>query len=67
MYDLIGREIELMTNVVMDMSSSVYKKAKWRVVEAYPHHVVAERVCENGAVIRESFDVGTLIQTGVIE
>ena len=65
--NLIGSEIELMTNVVVDMSSSVYRKAKWKVVEAYPHHIVCERVCENGAIIRESFDVGTLIQLGVIE
>ncbi len=67
LYDMIGTEIELMTQVVVDMSNSVYKKTKWKVVEAYPHHILCERTSENGTIIRESFDVGTLIQKGILK
>lgn len=67
LYDLVGKDIEMMTNVVIDMSTAVYKKATWTVVAAYPHHILCERTCENGEVIRESFDVGSLVQKGILK
>lgn len=67
LYDLIGKEIEMMTYVVIDNSISSYKKTKWKVIAAYPHHVLAERTCENGVKIRECFDLGTLVQKGVVK
>ena len=42
------------------------RKVEYLVVAAYPHHVLCERKCESGAFIRESFDIGTLIQNGAL-
>lgn len=41
-------------------------KYRYRVIAAYPHHVLCEKLTENGAVIRESFSKGTLIEQGII-
>ena len=67
LYDLIGKEIEMMTYVVIDNSTSSYKKTKWKVIAAYPHHVLAERTCENGTIITECFTKGELVQMGILQ
>ena len=67
LYSMVGSEIELMTNVFINNSTPAFRKTKWKVVAAYPHHILCERTCENGSTIRESFDVGTLIQKGILK
>ena len=63
---LVGREIRTMVND--DKNFGISKKAeKYTIVEAYPHFVIGERKTEDGVIIRETFNRGTLVEMGVID
>ena len=66
-YDsLVGTTI----SVVIPIATSTghfRRKVEYLVVAAYPHHVLCERRCESGAVLRECFNTGTLITQGIGE
>ena len=65
LYKLVGTMIT-MDIPIITATNQFRRKADYLVVAAYPHHVLCERKCESGAVIRESFDIGTLIQSGAL-
>lgn len=65
LYKLVGTMITMDIPIVT-ATNQFKRKADYLVVAAYPHHVLCERKCESGAVIRESFDIGTLIQSGAL-
>lgn len=65
LYKLVGTTIT-MDIPIITATNQFRRKADYLVVAAYPHHVLCERKCESGAVIRESFDIGTLIQSGAL-
>ena len=65
LYKLVGTTIT-MDIPIITATNQFRRKADYLVVAAYPHHVLCERKCESGAVIRESFDIGTLIQNGAV-
>ena len=65
LYKLVGTTIT-MDIPIITATNQFRRKADYLVVAAYPHHVLCERKCESGAVIRESFDIGTLIQNGAL-
>ena len=65
LYELVGTEIKLKTPV-LNGTASMTKTEKYLVLEAFPHHILCERTCPNGAVIRECFDVGTLVMYGIV-
>ena len=65
LYKLVGTTIT-MDIPIITATNQFRRKANYLVVAAYPHHVLCERKCESGAVIRESFDIGTLIQSGAL-
>ena len=66
LYKLVGSVITMDIPIVT-ATNQFRRKADYLVVAAYPHHVLCERTCESGAVIRESFDVGTLIQNRALK
>lgn len=66
LYKLVGTTIT-MDIPIITATNQFRRKADYLVVGAYPHHVLCERKCESGAVIRESFDIGTLIQSGALK
>lgn len=66
LYSLVGKELKL------PVSQNEYNKgrvtsAQWLVIAAYPHHILCERRCENDYIVRESFDVGTLVHEGILD
>lgn len=63
LYKLVGTTIT-MDIPIMAATGQFKRKMDYLVIAAYPHHVLCERKCESGAVIRESFDIGTLVQNG---
>ena len=65
LYKLVGTTIT-MDIPIITATNQFRRKADYLVIAAYPHHVLCERRCESGAVIRESFDIGTLIQSGAL-
>ena len=65
LYKLVGTMIT-MDIPIITATNQFRRKANYLVVAAYPHHILCERKCESGAVIRESFDIGTLIQSGAL-
>lgn len=65
LYKLVGTTIT-MDIPIITATNQFRRKADYLVVAAYPHHVLCERKCESGAVLRESFDIGTLIQSGAL-
>lgn len=65
LYKLVGTTIT-MDIPIITATNQFRRKANYLVIAAYPHHVLCERKCESGAVIRESFDIGTLIQSGAL-
>ena len=65
LYKLVGSVITMDIPIVT-ATNQFRRKADYLVIAAYPHHVLCERRCESGAVIRESFDIGTLIQSGAL-
>ena len=65
LYKLVGTIIT-MDIPIITATNQYRRKANYLVVAAYPHHVLCERKCESGAVIRESFDIGTLVQNGAV-
>ena len=65
LYKLVGTTIT-MDIPIITATNQFRRKADYLVVAAYPHHVLCERKCESGAVIRESFDIGTLVQSGAL-
>ena len=65
LYKLVGTTIT-MDIPIITATNQFKRKADYLVVAAYPHHVLCERKCESGAVIRESFDIGTLVQNGAL-
>ena len=65
LYKLVGTTIT-MDIPIITATNQFRRKADYLVIAAYPHHVLCERKCESGAVIRESFDIGTLIQSGAL-
>ena len=65
LYKLVGKTIT-MDIPIITATNQYRRKADYLVVAAYPHHVLCERKCESGAVIRESFDIGTLVQNGAL-
>ena len=66
LYKLVGTMIT-MDIPIITATNQFRRKANYLVVAAYPHHVLCERTCESGAVIRESFDIGTLITNGALK
>lgn len=66
LYKLVGTTIT-MDIPIITATNQFRRKADYLVVAAYPHHVLCERKCESGAVIRESFDIGTLVQSGALK
>ena len=65
LYKLVGSVITIDIPIVT-ATNQFRRKVDYMVVAAYPHHVLCERTCESGAVIRESFDIGTLVQNGAL-
>ena len=65
LYKLVGTTIT-MDIPIITATNQFRRKANYLVVAEYPHHVLCERKCESGAVIRESFDIGTLVQSGAL-
>lgn len=63
---LIGRDINARINDTI-MPGSAKKTIKYTVVAAYPHFVVAERKNEDGLIIRETFNYGSLVEMGIID
>ena len=63
---LMGREINVRVNNSI-MPGSAKKTIKYTVVAAYPHFVAAERKTEDGLIIRETFNRGSLVEMGVID
>ena len=66
LYKLVGTTIT-MDIPIITATNQFRRKADCLVIAAYPHHVLCERKCESGAVIRESFDIGTLVQNGALK
>lgn len=66
LYKLVGKYIKISYKVKDGTSGVIVHKHKWFVIAAYPHHVMAMRTFENGAQIRECFNIGTLITNGVL-
>ena len=66
LYKLVGTTITIDIPIVT-ATNQFRRKADYLVVAAYPHHVLCERTCESGAVIRESFDIGTLVQNKALK
>ena len=66
LYKLVGTMITMDIPIVT-ATNQFRRKANYLVIAAYPHHVLCERTCESGAVIRESFDIGTLVQNGALK
>lgn len=66
LYELVGQTIKVNTPILTG-TATMMRKEKFLVLQAFPWHVLCERTCNNGAVIRESFDVGTLVINGIIE
>ena len=67
LYGLLGRNIKITDKTKTGTGGVITAKRKWLVVASYPHHVLCVRTCENGAEIRESFNEGTLIASGIIK
>ena len=65
LYKLVGSVITMDIPIVT-ATNQFRRKADYLVIAAYPHHVLCVRKCESGAVIRESFDIGTLVQSGAL-
>ena len=65
LYDLVGKTIDIRIPQLTTTGTNL-RKEKFLVTRAYPHHVMAERTCENGYVYRECFNIGTLICEGII-
>lgn len=57
---LVGKTIRMYTPI---LTGTAYYKRKmdFTVVKAYEHHILCERVCDNGVIIRECFNKGDLI------
>ena len=66
LYKLVGSVIT-MDIPIMAATGQFKRKMDYLVIAAYPHYVLCERTCESGAVIRESFDIGTLVQNGALK
>ena len=68
LYSLVGRNLKITDRIKNSNGGGVITtKRKWLVVASYPHHVLCIRTCENGAEIRECFNEGTLIASGIIK
>ncbi len=66
LYKLVGKTISMFVPIAT--ATGQYKRrVEYLVVAAYPHHVLCERRCESGAVLRECFNTGTLITQGIGE
>lgn len=39
---------------------------KWSIEDVYRDHLFCSRICENGVLIKECFNTGTLIERGVL-
>ena len=63
MSNLVGAKITIFKHGSKHYGAHKYR---YRIIAAYPHHVLCEKLTENGAVIRESFSKGTLIEQGII-
>lgn len=66
LYKLVGSVITMDVPIMM-ATGQFKRKMDYLVIAAYPHHVLCERRCENGAVLRECFNTGTLITQGIGE
>lgn len=49
-----------------ELSRHHLRTQKWTVAEVHPHFVIAERICENGYIVREGFDIGELVKMGIL-
>ena len=66
LYDLVGRTFSIDIPQLTSTGTNL-RKGKYLIIAAYPFHVMALRVCENEYVVRECFDIGTLIMNGILE
>ena len=64
--ELIGKEIVAKETVTKEIMGRAIKKQKWTIVEAYPYHVRAMRITEDGREVYNSFSIGDLILMGII-
>ena len=64
---LVGQEIVENAVVFLGSEGKGIKKHKWTVIEAYPYFVRTMRICENGAEVFNTFNLGELITMGVIK
>lgn len=64
---LVGKEIVVNYTITEGILGRAVRGQKWLVTGVYPHFVMACRVCDSGAIIRECFDIGTLISKGIIK
>lgn len=64
---LVGKEIVAKETVTENIIGRAVKKVRWTVIEAYPYHVRAMRITEDGREVYNSFNIGTLITMGIID
>lgn len=62
--DLIGQEIVADDTVLLGQG---VKPVKYVITEAYPYYVRGVRVCENGAILTQCFNIGDLVVRGMVK
>ena len=65
LYELVGTVIKIKTPILTG-TATMLRTESFLVIQAYPHHILCERSCPNGATIRECFDIGTLVMYGIV-
>ena len=65
LYELVGTVIKIKTPILTG-TATMLRTESFLVIQAFPHHILCERTCPNGATIRECFDVGTLVMYGIV-
>lgn len=66
LYNLVGTTITI-TVPILTGTGYYKRKVQYLVTEAHPYYISCERRCENGVVIKECFDIGTLITQGIVD
>lgn len=63
---LVGRDLVKRSVVTEGLFGRSVKQVTWKVTEAYPDYVIAVRECDNGYKEKQCFNVGELVQMGLI-
>ncbi len=62
---LIGKTFTI-TQGDKELSRHHLRKLRWTIAEVHPHFVIAERICDNGYIVREGFDIGELVRMKIL-